>query len=111
MDVTKSGPVPALDAIPRKLLVVTWDEDDGSIVNQILTILSGADLTSGTDGHPIDHYGVPRMIEDSYRIAHVGRQRDCPATSRQKAAMSSQSSRGYLLCRDDRPTIAVRRTA
>jgi phosphatidylinositol-3-phosphatase len=56
----------------ESLLIVTWDENDGSAGNQIPTILAGADLMSGTDGQRIDHYGLLRMIEDSCGIAPVG---------------------------------------
>jgi hypothetical protein len=63
----------------ESLLIVTWDENDGSTGNQIATILGGADLLSGTDGQRIDHYGLLRVIEDSCGLPHLGASADAPA--------------------------------
>jgi hypothetical protein len=56
----------------ESLLIVTWDEDDGSQRNQICTILTGADLLPGTDGTPVSHYSLLRTLEDAYGLAHLG---------------------------------------
>ncbi len=56
----------------NSLLIITWDEDDGSTVNQIPTIIIGAALMSGTDGTRITHYTVLRTIEDSYGLPLLG---------------------------------------
>lgn len=47
----------------NSLLVVTWDEDDGSASNQILTLMLGAHITAGKYGETIDHFAVLRTIE------------------------------------------------
>ena len=56
----------------HSLMIVTWDEDDGSKANQIPTILVGAGLLSGTDDTRITHYTVLRTIEDSYGLPLLG---------------------------------------
>ena len=56
----------------ESLLIVTWDEDDGSQRNQICTILAGADLVPGTDGAHVNHYSLLRTLEDAYGLAHLG---------------------------------------
>lgn len=45
------------------LLILTWDEDDGSPANHILTLFAGAHLHPGQYGETITHYDVLRTIE------------------------------------------------
>lgn len=45
------------------LLIVTWDEDDGSTANHIPTIFFGAHVHAGSYGETINHYAVLRTIE------------------------------------------------
>jgi hypothetical protein len=47
----------------NSLLIVTWDEDDGSEGNHILTLFAGAHVAAGTYAETIDHYDVLRTIE------------------------------------------------
>jgi hypothetical protein len=54
------------------LLIVTWDEDDGSTDNHIAAIFDGAHLLPGTDSTPSNHYTLLRTIEDSYRLPYLG---------------------------------------
>jgi len=54
------------------LLIVTWDEDDGSQSNRIPTIFVGQQVRPGEYGRPIDHYNVLRTIEDAYGLPHDG---------------------------------------
>jgi phosphatidylinositol-3-phosphatase len=54
------------------LLILTWDENDGSQGNQIATILIGQMIRPGRYGEPITHYNVLRTIEDAYRLRHDG---------------------------------------
>ncbi|GAA3129331.1 hypothetical protein JOF29_007301 [Kribbella aluminosa] len=67
-----------LDAYARwatthnSLLIVTFDEDDFTTVNQIATVFSGAHVRPGSYGEHINHYNVLRTIEDSYDLPHAG---------------------------------------
>ncbi|MBV9593936.1 MAG: acid phosphatase [Actinobacteria bacterium] len=54
------------------LLIVTWDEDEGSENNHIPTVLSGASLIPGTDSQPSTHYTLLRLIEDSLGLPNLG---------------------------------------
>jgi hypothetical protein len=54
------------------LLIVTWDEDDGSGQNQIPTIFAGQPVRPGRYSTQIDHYNVLRTIEDAFGLHHDG---------------------------------------
>lgn len=54
------------------LLVITFDEDDGSTGNHIATILVGQQVRPGRYGQLIDHYNVLRTIEDMYGLVPLG---------------------------------------
>jgi acid phosphatase len=56
----------------NSLLIVTWDENDGSSGNQIATIVVGAGVVRGTYRQNISHYNVLRTIEDCYGLRHAG---------------------------------------
>ncbi|WP_407700245.1 alkaline phosphatase family protein [Streptomyces beihaiensis] len=56
----------------NSLLVVTWDEDDGSTANQIPTIFYGAGVEAGDYNETIDHYNVLRTLEDAYGLPATG---------------------------------------
>lgn len=47
----------------NSLLIVTWDEDDRSSANHILTFFVGAHIHAGHYGETINHYDVLRTIE------------------------------------------------
>jgi acid phosphatase len=55
------------------LLILTWDEDDGSRSNHIATIFAGQLVVPGTYRQPITHYNVLRTIEQAYRLPRLGR--------------------------------------
>jgi len=57
-------------ATHNSLLIVTWDEDDGSAANQILTIFSGAHVVPGQVTASITHYDVLRTIENIYGLPY-----------------------------------------
>jgi phosphatidylinositol-3-phosphatase len=57
----------------NSLLIVTWDENDGSSGNQIPTIIEGSDVVPGTYSENINHYNVLRTVEDFYGLAHAGK--------------------------------------
>jgi hypothetical protein len=50
------------------LLIVTWDEDDGSATNQIPTIFVGQEVRTGKSAMPITHYSVLHTIESLYQL-------------------------------------------
>lgn len=56
------------------LLIVTFDEDEGTSANHIATYVVGAGVRPGsTDGARVDHYSVLRTIEDMYGLPPLGR--------------------------------------
>ena len=54
------------------LLVVTFDEDNGSSANHIATVLVGSMVKPGTSGQRIDHYSLLRTLEDMYGLPPLG---------------------------------------
>lgn len=56
----------------RSLLVVTWDEDDGSVANHIPTLLVGEQVRPGRYPERIDHYRVLRTLETAYGLRGTG---------------------------------------
>ena len=59
-------------AANNSLLIVTWDENDGSAGNQIATIFAGAHIKSGHYGENISHYNVLRTLEQAYGLKALG---------------------------------------
>jgi len=55
----------------NSLLIVTWDEDDGSSNNRIATIFVGAMVKPGQYTLRINHYSVLRMIEEMYGLPYL----------------------------------------
>lgn len=54
---------------PTGLLILTWDEDDGSSSNRILTVFSGAQVIPGAvSSVHVNHYTVVRTICDALGI-------------------------------------------
>jgi acid phosphatase len=47
----------------NSLLVVTWDEDDGSEANHILTLFVGAHVQAGEYPETVNHYDTLRTVE------------------------------------------------
>ncbi|WP_284310690.1 alkaline phosphatase family protein, partial [Labrys miyagiensis] len=52
----------------NSLLVVTWDEDDGSSSNQIPTIIVGAGISAGQNNQTVNHYSLLHTIENAYGL-------------------------------------------
>ena len=52
----------------NSLLIVTWDEDDGSAGNRIATLFIGQMVRGGRSAQHIDHYGVLRTLEQMYGL-------------------------------------------
>lgn len=54
----------------RSLLVVTWDEDEGTADNHVVTILAGNSVKSGYgSGRRYDHYSLLHTIEAAWHLA------------------------------------------
>jgi hypothetical protein len=53
------------------LLIITWDEDDGSAGNRIPTIFVGQQVRPGRYSRHITHYSVLRTIEDALHLRRV----------------------------------------
>jgi len=56
----------------NSLLIVTWDEDDGSEDNRIATIFVGAMVQPGQSAQRISHYTLLRMISEMYGLPLLG---------------------------------------
>ncbi|OBG31912.1 acid phosphatase [Mycobacterium alsense] len=56
----------------NSLLVLTWDEDDGSPQNQIPTVIYGAHVQPGTYNERINHYSVLATLEEMYGLPRLG---------------------------------------
>lgn len=54
------------------LLVVTFDEDEGTHANRIPTFLVGPMVKPGAIAQPVNHYNVLRTIEDLYGLEPLG---------------------------------------
>jgi acid phosphatase len=54
------------------LLVVTFDEDDGTPTNRIATFLVGPMVKSVTLSQPVNHYNLLRTIGDLYGLEPLG---------------------------------------
>jgi len=56
----------------NSLLIVTWDEDDGSGENRIPTMFIGPMVRPGSYARRIDHYSVLRTLEEMYGLLPLG---------------------------------------
>jgi acid phosphatase len=56
----------------NSLLIVTFDEDDSSHNNRILTFVAGAGIRLGRYPQALNHYGVLATIEDWYGLPRLG---------------------------------------
>ena len=56
----------------NSLLIVTWDEDDGTVANHIPTIFIGPMVKQGQYGEHITHDNVLATIEAMYGLAPLG---------------------------------------
>ena len=54
------------------LFILTWDENDGSRGNHILTLLVGPMVKPGNYDAPVNHFGVLRTIEEFYHLPAIG---------------------------------------
>ena len=56
----------------NSLLIVTWDEDDGSLNNQVPTLFVGQMAKAGQYSETINHYTLLRTLEDMYGLTALG---------------------------------------
>ncbi len=68
----KLGPYVKWAATHNSLLILTWDEDDGSADNHIPTIFVGPMVKRGVDKARVLHYHVLRTLTDMYGLPPLG---------------------------------------
>jgi phosphatidylinositol-3-phosphatase len=56
----------------NSLLIVTWDEDNGTKDNTIPTFFVGPMVKPGEFNEKLNHYYLLRTLEDLYGLAHAG---------------------------------------
>jgi len=56
----------------NSLFILTFDEDNGSQGNRIVTIFTGSMVAAGQYSNHIDHYSILRTIEDMYGLPYAG---------------------------------------
>lgn len=56
----------------NSLLIVTWDEDDGSEGNRVATMFVGAMIKPGNSMQRINHYSLLRMLAEMYGFPFLG---------------------------------------
>jgi acid phosphatase len=57
----------------NSLLVVTFDEDNGTAANHIFTAIVGGGVAPGSHPEPITHYSLLRFFEDLYGLPPLGK--------------------------------------
>jgi hypothetical protein len=72
-----SSLVPKILATPAwqqgGLLLLTWDEDDGSTSNRVLTLAIAPHLAAHETARPSDHYSLLATVEDSLGVSRLGK--------------------------------------
>ena len=56
----------------NSLLIVTWDEDNGSEGNRVATMFVGERVRPGKSAQRINHYTLLRMLSDMYSLPFLG---------------------------------------
>ena len=56
----------------NSLLVLTWDEDDNTALNQIPTVIVGQGVKPGNYTDQINHYNVLRTLQDAFGLGTIG---------------------------------------
>lgn len=56
----------------HSLLILTWDEDDGTQNNQIVTLVLGEGVKPGRYDRHLTHYDVLRTLTDMYGLKPIG---------------------------------------
>lgn len=63
----------------NSLFILTFDEDDYSSSNQVLSFFVGSDIKGGSYNQPITHYNILRTIEGLYQLPFAGASADSSA--------------------------------
>jgi phosphatidylinositol-3-phosphatase len=66
------GPYVAWAPGHRSILMLTFDEDDQSANNRVLTIVAGASVRPGRYAEHIDHYRLLRTLTDAFHLTPLG---------------------------------------
>ena len=69
---THIGPYAQWAMTHDSLLIITWDEDEGTQFNQIPTIFVGQPVQPGRYGERITHYSVLATLESAYGLPRDG---------------------------------------
>lgn len=56
----------------NSLLIVTWDEDNGSEGNRVATMFVGEMVKPGKSAQRINHYTLLRMLSEMYGLPYLG---------------------------------------
>ncbi|MFA5824450.1 MAG: alkaline phosphatase family protein [Gallionellaceae bacterium] len=56
----------------NSLLIVTWDEDNGTEGNRVATMFVGAMIKPGKSTQRINHYTLLRMLAEMYELPYLG---------------------------------------
>ena len=56
----------------NSLLIVTWDEDDGSMDNRVVTLFFGPMTRPGSSAQRISHFNLLRTVEDMFGLPYLG---------------------------------------
>jgi acid phosphatase len=71
-----AGIVTKITALPAwqsgGLLLITWDEDDGSADNRVLTLVVAPGLGRHVLDQPYDHYSLLATVEDRFGLPRLG---------------------------------------
>ena len=66
------GPYAQWAASHNSLLIITWDEDDGSANNRVATLLIGPMVKPGSSTQRINHYNILRTLLEIYGLPCIG---------------------------------------
>lgn len=72
----KIGPYAQWAMKHNSLLIVTWDEDDGSADNRVATLFYGPMVKQGSSAQRINHYNILRTIEEMFALSYLGESKD-----------------------------------
>ncbi|MBI4937693.1 MAG: acid phosphatase [Nitrosomonadales bacterium] len=70
------GPYAQWAVAHNSLLIVTWDEDDGSADNRVATLFFGPMVKPGRSAQRINHYNLLRTVEEMFSLPHLGNSMD-----------------------------------
>ena len=77
------------------LLIVTWDEDDGSPCNHITTIFAGQKVQPGNYCERITHYSVLATLEAAYGLPRDGHGSPRDADHEYLASVAGDAARAH----------------